>query len=224
MTFDFRLSGLCQFNTLAFGPANGTRVIDLLLPSVAPEARRCHEAPAGVAEGKRIIGDWCQPGVAQAPDRISVPRRSRQRAICVGYADAIPASYAEASQVDRAFDRSVDAAELEGLEADAVIECSGSESGMRGALAAARPEGTIVVVGSGHAGLDPLTILVKELRVQGCFTYVDEFTEVISLLTDGGLQVADLTSEIAGIDDAPAAFERLRDASTMKIFIAPNGS
>jgi threonine dehydrogenase-like Zn-dependent dehydrogenase len=64
----------------------------------------------------------------------------------------------------------------------------------------------------------------KELRVLGCFTYIDEFTEVISLLTDGGLQVVDLTSEIAGIDDAPAAFERLRDASTMKIFIAPNGS
>jgi threonine dehydrogenase-like Zn-dependent dehydrogenase len=133
-------------------------------------------------------------------------------------------SYAEASKVDRAFDPSVDAAELEGLKADAVLECSGSEPGFRTALAAARPEGTIVVVGGGRAGLDPLTILVKELRVLGCFTYVDEFTEVISLLTDGALQVADLTSEIAGIDDAPAAFERLRDASTMKIFIAPNGS
>jgi hypothetical protein len=33
----------------------------------------------------------------------------------------------------------------------------------------------------------------------------------------------ELTSEIASIDDAPAAFERLRDASTMKILIAPNG-
>ena len=133
-------------------------------------------------------------------------------------------SYAEASQVDHAFDPSVDAAELEGLKADAVLECSGSEPGVRRALTAARPEGTIVIVGGGRAGLDPLTILVKELRVQGCFTYVDEFTEVISLLADGGLQVVDLTSEIAGIDDAPAAFERLRDASTMKIFIAPNGS
>jgi len=132
-------------------------------------------------------------------------------------------SYAEASHVDRAFDPSADAAALDGLKADAVLECSGSEPGVRSALAAARPEGTIVVVGGGRAGLDPLTILVKELRVQGCFTYVDEFTEVISLLTDGGLQVADLTSEIAGIDAAPAAFERLRDASTMKIFIAPNG-
>jgi hypothetical protein len=64
----------------------------------------------------------------------------------------------------------------------------GKLSGGNGALAAARPEGTIVVVGGGRAGLDPLTILVKELRLQGCFTYVDEFTE-----TDGGLQVADLT-------------------------------
>jgi threonine dehydrogenase-like Zn-dependent dehydrogenase len=53
--------------------------------------------------------------------------------------------------------------------------------------------------------------------------YADEFAEVIALLADGALQVADLTSEIASIDDAPAAFERLRDASTMKILIAPNG-
>jgi threonine dehydrogenase-like Zn-dependent dehydrogenase len=133
-------------------------------------------------------------------------------------------SYAEASQVDRAFDPSIDAAEFEDLKADAVLECSGTEPGIRGALTAAGPEGTIVVVGGGRAGLDPLTILAKELRVQGCFTYVDEFAEVISLLTDGGLQVADLTSEIAGIDDAPAAFERLREASTMKILIAPSGS
>ena len=55
----------------------------------------------------------------------------------------------------------------------------------------------------------------------GSFTYADEFAEVIALLTDGALQVADLTSEIVSIDDAPAAFGRLRDASTMKILIAP---
>ncbi len=95
-------------------------------------------------------------------------------------------SYAEASQLDRAFDPSVDAAALEGLKADAVLECSGSEPGFRSALEAARPEGTIVVVGGGRAGLDPLTVLVKELRVQGCFTYVDEFTEVISLIAPNG--------------------------------------
>jgi threonine dehydrogenase-like Zn-dependent dehydrogenase len=60
--------------------------------------------------------------------------------------------------------------------------------------------------------------------VLGSFTCADEFAEVIALLADGALQVADLTSEVASIDAAPVAFERLRDAKTMKILIAPNGS
>jgi len=133
-------------------------------------------------------------------------------------------SYAEASQADRAFDPTVEAADIERLGVDVVLECSGSEPGIRSSLAAARPEGTVVVVGGGRAGLDPIAILIKELRVLGSFTYADEFAQVIALLADGALQVADLTSEIATIDAAPAAFERLRDASTMKILVAPNGS
>jgi threonine dehydrogenase-like Zn-dependent dehydrogenase len=132
-------------------------------------------------------------------------------------------SYAEASQADRAFDPTIEAADIERLKADVVLECSGSEPGIRSSLAAARPEGTVVVVGGGRSGLDPIAILIKELRVLGSFTYADEFAEVIALLADGALQVADLTSEIASIDGAPAAFERLRDANTMKILIAPNG-
>ena len=50
-----------------------------------------------------------------------------------------------------------------------------------------------------------------------------EFAEVIGLLTGGVLRVADLTSELAAIAKAPAVFERLRGARTMKILIAPNG-
>ena len=133
-------------------------------------------------------------------------------------------SYAEASRADRAFDPAAEAGEIERLKADVVLECSGSEAGIRSGVAAARPEGTLVVVGGGRGGLDPIAILIKELRVLGSFTYADEFAEVIALLTDGALQVADLTSEIATLDDAPAAFERLRNASTMKILIAPNGA
>jgi hypothetical protein len=47
----------------------------------------------------------------------------------------------------------------------------------------------------------------------GGFTYADEFAAVIALLADGALQVADLTSEIRSLDDAPAAFERLRECT-----------
>jgi threonine dehydrogenase-like Zn-dependent dehydrogenase len=132
-------------------------------------------------------------------------------------------SYADASRVDRAFDPMVEAADIECLKVDVVLECSGSEHGIRSGVVAARPEGTFVVVGGGRSGLEPISILIKELHVVGSFTYADEFTEVIPLLADGALQVADLTSEIVSIDNAPAAFERLRDASTMKILIAPDG-
>jgi 2-desacetyl-2-hydroxyethyl bacteriochlorophyllide A dehydrogenase len=130
--------------------------------------------------------------------------------------------YADASGVDRVFDPGTDAAEIQRLGADLVLECSGSERGASAGLAALTPQGTMVVVGGGaHDGLDPLTILLKELRVLGSFTYVDEFEETIGLLADGALRVADLTTAIVGIDDAPQAFERLREASTMKILIEP---
>lgn len=133
-------------------------------------------------------------------------------------------SYAEASKVDRAFDPALESADIEHLNADVVLECSGSEPGIRSGVDAARPEGTLVVVGGGRAGLDPIAIILKELHVLGSFTYADEFAEVIALLAAGALEVADLTSEIASVDSAPAAFERLRDASTMKILIAPNAA
>ena len=64
-------------------------------------------------------------------------------------------SYAEASQADRAFDPTVQAADIERLKVDVVLECSGSEPGIRSGLAAAKPEDTVVVVGGGRAGLDP---------------------------------------------------------------------
>jgi threonine dehydrogenase-like Zn-dependent dehydrogenase len=56
-------------------------------------------------------------------------------------------------------------------KADAVPEFSGSESGLTAALAAARTEGTVVT--GRRTGLDPLVILLKELRVQRSFTCVD---------------------------------------------------
>jgi threonine dehydrogenase-like Zn-dependent dehydrogenase len=128
--------------------------------------------------------------------------------------------YADA--VDRAFDPGTDSAVIQRLGADVVLECSGSEQGACAGLAALAPRGTMVVVGGGsHAGLDPLTILLKELRVQGSFTYVNEFDEAIGLLADGVLPVADLTTAVVGIEDAPEAFERLRDARTMKVLIEP---
>jgi threonine dehydrogenase-like Zn-dependent dehydrogenase len=133
-------------------------------------------------------------------------------------------SFGSASKVDGVFDPAVERQSVEALGVDVVLECSGSEQGTRMGLAALQPQGTLIVVGGGvHAGLDPMVILLKELRVQGSFTYVDEFDEVTQLLADGALEVADLTTAIVPIDEVPRAFELLRAAGTMKILVAPNG-
>lgn len=132
--------------------------------------------------------------------------------------------YAEASKVDGVFDPTTERDAVEALGVDVVIEGSGNEHGARMGVAALRPQGTMIVLGGGsHPGLDPMEILLKELQVQGSYTYVDEFDGVTQLLADGALQVADLTTAIIPIDEAPRAFELLRAAGTMKVLVAPNG-
>ncbi|MGA9675329.1 MAG: alcohol dehydrogenase catalytic domain-containing protein [Mycobacterium sp.] len=105
---------------------------------------------------------------------------------------------------------------------DVVIECSGSEAATVNALKLLGPGGTLVVVGAGRgAGLDPATILLKEITVRGSYTYNTEFERAIDLLAAGQLQVADLTSVVTPLPDALGAFDALRDGRIMKALIAP---
>jgi threonine dehydrogenase-like Zn-dependent dehydrogenase len=114
-------------------------------------------------------------------------------------------------------------ADRSSLEADIVLECSGSATATALALDALRPGGVLVVVGAGKgSGLDPATILLKEITVHGSFTYTDEFDEAIELLVNGAIKVADLTTDVVPLSAALEAFESLRAARTMKILIDPH--
>ncbi|BCJ50333.1 alcohol dehydrogenase [Actinoplanes sp. NBRC 14428] len=105
----------------------------------------------------------------------------------------------------------------------AVIECSGNAAATRQALGALEPGGTLVVVGGGPgSGLDPITILLKELVVRGSFTYLEEFDEVIPMLADGRLAVADLTTDVVPLAATLDAIASLRRASTMKVLVDPH--
>jgi threonine dehydrogenase-like Zn-dependent dehydrogenase len=109
------------------------------------------------------------------------------------------------------------------LETDVVIECSGSASATALALDALRPGGILVVVGAGPgSGLDPATILFKEINVRGSYTYVGEFDEAIDLLASGAIEVADLTTDVVPLSAALSAIESLRAARTMKVLIDPH--
>jgi threonine dehydrogenase-like Zn-dependent dehydrogenase len=110
------------------------------------------------------------------------------------------------------------------LQADIVVEASGSGAASALGLDALVPGGVFVVVGAGEGNrLDPAAVLLKEITVRGSFVYTDEFDEAIRLLSDGDVAVDDLTSVVAPLEDALAAFDALRDASTMKVLVSPQG-
>jgi threonine dehydrogenase-like Zn-dependent dehydrogenase len=91
------------------------------------------------------------------------------------------------------------------------------------ALQALRPGGVLVVVGAGPgSGLDPLTILMKEITVHGSFTYIPEFDDAIELLAAGQIKIADLTTAVVPLDQALTAMESLRLAQTMKVLVDPH--
>jgi threonine dehydrogenase-like Zn-dependent dehydrogenase len=72
------------------------------------------------------------------------------------------------------------------------------------------------------SGLDPMTILLKEITVHGSFTYIDEFDDAIELLAAGKIEIADLTTAVAPLDQALAAIESLRAAHTIKVLLDPH--
>jgi threonine dehydrogenase-like Zn-dependent dehydrogenase len=114
--------------------------------------------------------------------------------------------------------------EAEDAEAtvDAAIECSGNATATAAALKLLAPSATLVVVGSGRgSGLEPATILLKEITVRGSYTYTDEFDRSIELLATGALSVADLTSLVTPLEDALSAFDELKAGRIMKALIAP---
>jgi threonine dehydrogenase-like Zn-dependent dehydrogenase len=118
---------------------------------------------------------------------------------------------------------SADGADQSDVTVDVAIECSGNEVATATALRLLRPGGTLVVVGGGGGcGLDPATILLKEITVRGSFTYTDEFDRAIDLLATGQLAVADLTSVVTPLGDTLTAFDALRTGRIMKALIAPS--
>jgi 2-desacetyl-2-hydroxyethyl bacteriochlorophyllide A dehydrogenase len=241
---EYCLSGRLNFCVQAtLERAVGLQIDGALAPRVVVSPKTLHAIPDGMG---REASAWVEPaatalrGVQLAGDldgrSVLVIGGGPIGHVCARIARHLGAArvwmsepseqrrgFAEASQVDDVFDPADDSGAIERLGVDVVLECSGNERGARTGIAALAPQGTMVILGgASHPGLDPLTLLLREIRVIGSFIYVDEFAEVIGLLADGSVRVDDLTTDIVRVEDAPRAFERLREASTMKILIAPS--
>jgi len=115
-----------------------------------------------------------------------------------------------------------------GLEADALIECSGRPEALRAGIAALRPAGTAVVVGMGpeEDATVPLALIQnRELWLTGTFRYANTYPTAIALAATGRVDLEAIITGHYGLDDAEVALRAGRDdPGAVKVMVLPGGA
>ena len=115
-----------------------------------------------------------------------------------------------------------------GIEADALIECSGHPASLKAGIGALRPAGTAVLVGMGpeEEGSVPLSLIQnRELWLTGTFRYANTYPTAIALAAAGRVDLEAIITGHYGLDDAEAALRAGReDPATVKVMVMPGGA
>lgn len=126
-----------------------------------------------------------------------------------------PLEIARAVGADEAIQASDEAA-IAAVEADVVIESSGSHHGLASAIKGAVRGGKVVMVGLLPSGPQPVPIslaITRELELLGSFRFNDEIDDVIGALADGSLQVDPVITHEYPLARALEAFEVARKSA-----------
>ncbi|RWN49775.1 MAG: dehydrogenase [Mesorhizobium sp.] len=93
----------------------------------------------------------------------------------------------------------------------AAIEATGSVAALNQLLGVVDPGGTIAMVGIFHGRLDidPNTLVEREIGLLGCHAFADELPEAVRMLGELSEPLLALIDQEIGLDDIPAAYERL---------------
>ncbi|MBS0201493.1 MAG: alcohol dehydrogenase catalytic domain-containing protein [Planctomycetes bacterium] len=106
-------------------------------------------------------------------------------------------------------------------QADVVVDCTGSASGVETALRLLKPRGTLVlkttVAGTQTLSLAP--IVIDEITVVG--SRCGPFEPALTALRDGTIQVEPLIEATYPLANAVAAFERATSQPTLKLLLEP---
>ncbi|UAJ78390.1 L-idonate 5-dehydrogenase [Leifsonia sp. ZF2019] len=167
---------------------------------------------AGEVRGARALVIGSGPIGALA---VAVLRRAGAAEIVATDLHELPRSIATAAGATRTIDAR-DAEAVAALDADVVIESSGTVPGLAAAIAGATRGGRVVLVGLLPPGDQPVPIaraISRELELVGSFRFVDELDEVIAALADGSLDVSAVVTHEFPAEEALHAFGIARDAS-----------
>ncbi len=105
--------------------------------------------------------------------------------------------------------RQPDDADIAAIDADVVIESSGSHRGLDTAIRGTTRGGIVAMVGLLPSGPQPVQIalaIARELDLLGSFRFNDEIDEVIRALADGTLRIAPVVSHVTPWRSAEDAF------------------
>lgn len=113
--------------------------------------------------------------------------------------------------------------EIAAVQAEIVIESSGSHRGLASAIRGAARGGRVVMVGLLPSGDQPVPIslaITRELELVGAFRFNDEIDQVIEALADGSLSVDPVITHEYPASDALQAFNVARDpAMSSKVLL-----
>jgi L-iditol 2-dehydrogenase/L-idonate 5-dehydrogenase len=126
-----------------------------------------------------------------------------------------PLETATAVGADRVL-QSADADAIAAVQADVVIESSGSHHGLASAIAGAARGGTVVMVGLLPAGPQPVLIslaITRELDLRGSFRFNNEIDEVITALADGSLYIDPVITHEYPLTEGLEAFATARNSA-----------
>ncbi len=95
---------------------------------------------------------------------------------------------------------------------DVVFECSAAEPAIRTAIAAVRPQGTILQVGvTGDLPLPINLIVAKEINLRGTHRFHPEYAEAVRLIDNGEIDVRPIITSSYPLEEAVAAFDTAGD-------------
>ncbi|SPF78009.1 L-idonate 5-dehydrogenase [Pseudoprimorskyibacter insulae] len=104
-------------------------------------------------------------------------------------------------------------------QVDILMECSGAQPALVGALDAMRPRGIIIQLGlGGDMAIPMMKITAKELEMRGSFRFHEEFRTAVKFMQAGLIDVKPLVTHTFALDDFQTAFETANDKSqSMKV-------
>ena len=107
--------------------------------------------------------------------------------------------------------------QTDGIGVDAVIECSGNERALQGAVSAVRSAGRISQTGlhTGPASIEPMVLSEHDVTLAGTWCYpVSDWPRIIGLISSGRYPVEKIVTAQIGMDDVvPSGFSTLLDPS-----------